>query len=114
MRTIVRSEAADRGRAKVEPVDCAGVVQAIVDQGIRDLQLHTREYSGFEEFCQKKWGWTEQDGYRLIECAPVAECNTRVTSIRQAVELAKVEPGDCGGVDPSVDRRGRSPKVNHG
>ena len=27
---------------------------------IRDLRLYKREYSGFEEYCQKKWGWTKQ------------------------------------------------------
>jgi hypothetical protein len=59
---------------------------------IRDLRLYKREYSGFEEYCQKKWGWTKQHAYRLIEAAPVAKSNTRVTSIRQAAALAKVEP----------------------
>jgi hypothetical protein len=24
---------------------------------IRDLRLYKREYSGFEEYCRKKWGW---------------------------------------------------------
>ena len=30
---------------------------------IRDLRLYKREYSGFEEYCQKKWGWTQQHAY---------------------------------------------------
>ena len=59
---------------------------------IRDLRLYKREYSGFEEYCRKKWGWTRQHAYRLIEAAPIAKSNTRVTTIRQAVALAKVEP----------------------
>ena len=69
---------------------------------IRDLRLYRREYSGFEEYCRKKWGWTRQHAYRLIECAPIAECNTRVTSIRQAAALAKVEPEHRAGVIQAV------------
>ena len=74
---------------------------------IRDLRLYKLEYGGFEEYCQKKWGWTRQHAYRLIECAPVAECNTRVTSIRQAVELAKVEPKQRAGVVQAIVDEGK-------
>ena len=59
---------------------------------IRDLRLYRRDYGGFEEYCREKWGWTRQHAYRLIEAAPVAKCNTRVTSIRASHELSKVEP----------------------
>jgi hypothetical protein len=27
---------------------------------IRDLRLYRREYSGFQEYCQKKWGWEKR------------------------------------------------------
>ena len=61
---------------------------------IRDLRLYRREYSGFAEYCREKWGWTRQHAYRLIEAAPVGKCNTRVTSIRQAVALANSRAWD--------------------
>ncbi|HOC57307.1 MAG TPA: hypothetical protein PKI20_16935 [Verrucomicrobiota bacterium] len=74
---------------------------------IRDLRLYRREYSGFEEYCQKKWGWTKQHAYRLIEAAPVAQSNTRVTSIRQAAALAKVKPDQREGVVQAVVDEGK-------
>jgi hypothetical protein len=74
---------------------------------IRDLRLYKLEYGGFEEYCQKKWGWTKQHAYRLIEAAPVAKSNTRVTSIRQAVALAKVEPEHRAGVIQAVEDDGK-------
>jgi hypothetical protein len=52
--------------------------------------LYRSDFETFEHYCQKKWNWTKQHVYRLIECAPIAKSNTRVTSIRQAVELAKI------------------------
>ena len=79
---------------------------------IRDLRLYRREYSGFEEYCRKKWGWSKQHAYRLIECAPIAESNTRVTSIRQAVELAKVEPEHRAGVIQAVVDDGKALTAN--
>jgi hypothetical protein len=69
--------------------------QTFVDVGIalaevRDGKLYKADHSTFEDYCQSKWGWTKQHAYRLIECAPIAKSNTRVTSIRQAQEAAKV------------------------
>ena len=59
---------------------------------IRDLRLYKREYSGFEEYCRKKWGWTKQHAYRLIEAAPGGKSHQLVTSEGAARELAKAEP----------------------
>ena len=74
---------------------------------IRDLRLYKREYSGFEEYCRKKWGWTKQHAYRLIEAAPIAESNPRVTSERAARELAKVEPEQRAGVVQAIADEGK-------
>jgi hypothetical protein len=74
---------------------------------IRDQRLYRREYSGFEEYCRKKWGWTKQHAYRLIEAAPIAESNTRVTSLNQARELAKVEPAQRAGVVQAIVDSGK-------
>jgi hypothetical protein len=74
---------------------------------IRDLRLYKREYSGFEEYCRKKWGWTKQHAYRLIEAAPIAESNPRVTSERAARELGRAEPAQRAGVVQTIVDEGR-------
>jgi len=56
---------------------------------IRDLRLYRREYSGFEEYCREKWGWSRQHAYRLIEAAPIAKCHHVVTDEATACLLAK-------------------------
>jgi hypothetical protein len=57
---------------------------------IRDARLYKADFKTFEEYCVKKWGWTKQHCYRLIECAPIAKSNPQVTSINQVRALAKV------------------------
>jgi hypothetical protein len=74
---------------------------------IRDLRLYRREYSGFEEYCRKKWGWTKQHAYRLIEAAPVAKSNLQVTSQNAAIELARVDPEKRAGVVQAVVDAGK-------
>jgi hypothetical protein len=70
---------------------------------IRDLRLYKREYSGFEEYCREKWGWTKQHAYRLIEAAPVAKSNLQVTlSQNAAIELAKAKPAQRAGVVQAI------------
>ena len=65
---------------------------------IRDLRLYKREYSGFEEYCRKKWGWSRQHAYRLIEAAPIANCHHVVTDEATARELAKIPTEQRAGV----------------
>jgi hypothetical protein len=74
---------------------------------IRDSRLYKREYSSFQEYCHKKWGWTKQHAYRLIEAAPVAKSNLQVTSLNQARELAKVEPAQRAGVVQAIVDEGK-------
>ena len=74
---------------------------------IRDLRLYKREYSGFEEYCRKKWGWTKQHAYRLIEAAPIAESNPWVTSERAARELGRAEPAQRAGVIQAIADEGK-------
>src|SRR5512137_2458791 len=74
---------------------------------IRDVRLYKREYSGFEEYCRKKWGWTRQHAYRLIEAAPIGKCNLQVTSLNQARELAKVPAEDRSGVVQGIVDEGK-------
>ncbi len=62
---------------------------------IRDLRLYKREYSGFEEYCQKKWGWTRQYvNYQIagarVKAALPEKVATMVATERQARELGKV------------------------
>jgi len=74
---------------------------------IRDLRLYKREYSSFEEYCRKKWGWTRQHAYRLIEAAPVAKCHQLVTNESVARELARVEPTRRAGVVQAIVAEGQ-------
>jgi len=74
---------------------------------IRDLRLYRREYAGFEEYCRKKWGWSRQHAYRLIEAAPIAECHPRVTSERAGRELSKIEPEQREGVVQAIIDEGK-------
>jgi hypothetical protein len=62
---------------------------------IRDLRLYKREYSGFEEYCQKKWGWTRQYvNFQIAGAKVKAELPEKVATMvateRQARELGKV------------------------
>src|SRR5512138_1051634 len=75
---------------------------------IRDLRLYRREYSGFEEYCRKKWGWTKQHAYRLIDAAPIAKSNLQVTSQNAAIELARIEPSQRGGVVQAIVDQGKA------
>src|SRR6516162_10250108 len=68
---------------------------------IRDLRLYKREYTNFNEYCQKKWGWERRYAYNLIEGAEVVRAlpesvrhGAQIDSERAARELAKVEPED--------------------
>ncbi len=74
---------------------------------IRDLRLYRREYSGFEEYCQKKWGWTKQHAYRLIEAAPVAKSNLQGTTQNAAIELARVESTQRDGLVQAIVDEGK-------
>src|SRR5215471_14441680 len=65
---------------------------------IRELRLYKREYSSFSEYCQKKWGWTKQHAYRLIEAAPIGKSNLQVTNLNQARELSKAPPEQRAGI----------------
>src|ERR1041384_468500 len=65
---------------------------------IRDLRLYKREYSGFQEYCQQKWGWNRTYAHYMIEGAEVMKSLpekvfTMVNTERQARELGKA-PGE--------------------
>ena len=74
---------------------------------IRDLKLYKHEHNSFEVYCREKWGWTRQHAYRLIEAAPIAECNLQVTSLNQARELAKAVPATRAGVVQTIVDAGK-------
>jgi hypothetical protein len=76
---------------------------------IRDLRLYKREYTNFNEYCQKKWGWERRYAYNLIEGAEVVRAlpesvrhGAQIDSERAARELAKVEPEDRAGVVQAI------------
>ena len=62
---------------------------------IRDLRLFKREYSNFNEYCQKKWGWEQSYANHVIRAADVVKSlpekiGTIVPSEGAARELSKI------------------------
>jgi len=80
---------------------------------IRDLRLYKREYSGFEEYCQKKWGWTRQYvNYQIAGAKVRAELPEKVATIvtteAQARELGKIPANDRAGVVQAIVGSGKA------
>ena len=74
---------------------------------IRDLRLYRREYSGFEEYCREKWGWSKPYCTQLITAAAVvdalpAKTQVAIATESQARELAKAAPGERAGIVQAV------------
>jgi hypothetical protein len=63
---------------------------------IRDGKLYRAEFDTFEDYCQKRWGWTRQRSNQLIDAASVVSNLTTTVVIpsceTQARPLAKLEP----------------------
>jgi hypothetical protein len=80
---------------------------------IRDLRLYRREYSGFEEYCRKKWGWEKAYANHVIRAADVVKClpqetATMVANERAARELGKAEPAQRAGVVQAIVDQGKA------
>jgi hypothetical protein len=74
---------------------------------IRDTRLYRREYSGFEEYCRKRWGWSKPYCTQLITAAAVVESlpadkQVAIATESQARELAKAAPEERAGVVQAV------------
>ncbi len=79
---------------------------------IRDLRLYKREYGGFEEYCQKKWGWEKRYTNYVIAGAEAVrslpeKLGTIVPTEAAARELAKVEPSQRAGVVQAIVDQGK-------
>jgi hypothetical protein len=76
---------------------------------IRDTRLYRREYSGFEEYCREKWGWSASRARQLVASAQVAKSVTNVTLPNEAAarELNKAEPVDRAGVVQAIVSEGK-------
>ena len=97
-------------------VELEGIIktghQAFIEVGealteIRDKKLYRLDYGTFEEYCQKKWGWTRQHCYRLIQAAPVLKCNPGVTNLKTAVALSSVPPPRRAGIVQKIVAAGQ-------
>jgi hypothetical protein len=60
---------------------------------IRDRRLYREQgHATFEDYCQKRWGWSRDSGYKYIEAAQVAQNVESILqsppSYTQAVQLA--------------------------
>ena len=105
--TNVMSIAESRRLAELEKTIARGK-KTFVEVGmalaeIRDLRLYKREYSGFAEYCEKKWGWTRRYTEYVIAGAEAVRAlpdkvRTIVLSEAVARELAKVDPEQRAGV----------------
>lgn len=79
---------------------------------IRQSRIYRHWYDTFEDYCQKKWGWTSRRGRQLINSALVAEevtkqMGTTVPISECAVrELSKVPKEDRAEVLTSVSKNG--------
>lgn len=71
---------------------------------IRDRKLYRQDFKTWEEYCQKRWGWSQRRSHQLIEAAAVVESlskesGTAVPLLKSAVpteraarELGKIPP----------------------
>ena len=78
---------------------------------IRDLRLYKREYGGFAEYCQAKWGWNKSYAYYMIDSAEVVKAlpekvSTLVDTETAARELGKAPPEQRAGIIEAVVAEG--------
>ena len=78
---------------------------------IRDLRLYKREYGGFAEYCQAKWGWNKSYAYYMIDSAEVVKSlpekvSTLVDTETAARELGKAPPEQRAGIIEAVVAEG--------
>ncbi len=64
---------------------------------IRDKRLYRKSHKTFEDYCEKRWGWTRQRSHQLIQAASVVESlpdnlSTIVDTEGVARAVAKVKP----------------------
>lgn len=62
---------------------------------IRDSRLYRSTHPTFEAYCKERWGFSRIQAHRLIEASETVTAlpmGNKITSERQARELAKVEP----------------------
>lgn len=62
---------------------------------IRDDKLYVKNYTTWENYIKKRWGWSRRRGYQMIQAAIVLDALPMCTVVhneRQARELAKIPP----------------------
>jgi len=79
---------------------------------IRDLRLFKREYSSFNEYCQKRWGWEQRYTRYVIAGAEAVKSlpegtRTLVNHEGVARELAKAAPEQRAGVVQRIVAEGK-------
>lgn len=63
------------------------VAQAL--RRIRDEELYRENYKTFEEYVDKRWGWTRRRAYQLIDACEVREDLCTVVHIPEAAEITR-------------------------
>ena len=74
---------------------------------IRDLRLYKQEYSSFQEYCQKKWGWNRTYAHYMIEGAEVVKALPEKVFTIVNTEAAARELGKA----PVEQRPARTPRL---
>ena len=79
---------------------------------IRELRLYKREYGGFREYCEKKWGWSKSYAYYIIDSAEVVKAlpekvSTYVDNEATARELGKAPADERAGIVEAVVAEGK-------
>ena len=79
---------------------------------IRDLRLYKREFGGFREYCEKKWGWNKSYAYYMIDSAEVVKAlpgkvSTFVDNEATARELRKAPAEQRAGIVEAVVAEGK-------
>jgi hypothetical protein len=105
--TCEETERLDKLESSIQRGKKTFVEVGIALAAVRDEKLYRRDYDTFEAYCKDKWGWTRQHAYRLIECAPMVECNPQVTSLNQARALCRVPEPSRAAVMDAVQAKGR-------
>lgn len=60
---------------------------------IRDRKLYRQDFKTWEEYCQKRWGWSQRRSHQLIEAAAVVESLSKESGT--AVPLLKSIPNEA-------------------
>jgi phage N-6-adenine-methyltransferase len=93
-------------------IDSVGLAYVAIGRELAEIsegRLYKQAgYSTFEDYCEKRWGWTRDNGYKYMRAAGVAAnvepvLQSSQPSLRQSLELASLPPVQQVEVAAKVD-----------